>query len=78
MSDGINIWNGMSAAEAREQGMKLPDNIPDCAMLTLELDPESMLSVQEDGHRLPSIKFSLRTRWSWVTVTGIVETSSGE
>jgi hypothetical protein len=65
----VKAYPGMSAGEARANGIVVADSVPDCA--TIELDPEGepVITVGDDR----TINISLPTRWRWVTIKGIID-----
>ena len=56
---------GMYAGEARELGLEVPENVPDCAKLE-PLDIR-MLNVEDGGSEQVVINLEVDVEWRWVT-----------
>jgi hypothetical protein len=68
---------GISALAARDLGLEVPDNVPDCAVLELK-DIECLehstgdISDADRAHRWLGFEFKAHVAWSWVSIDGTV------
>jgi len=59
---------GMSAIEARNEGLNVPDDVPDCAELKLSHD-EDAIEVSQDSIDPMKMNITVAMHWSWVDFT---------
>lgn len=64
---------GMSAGEARAEGVPVDTVIPDCAELTLIVVDASDVRVSASEGSHINIQIPVRPEWSWVEVTAILK-----
>lgn len=73
----MTLQIGMSAADARAQGIPVDAEVPDCAVLTSILgDAENIQASTGEGSRI-SLQIPVRPGWSWVSVTAELKQEGG-
>jgi len=59
---------GMSAMEARNEGLNVPDDVPDCAYLKLNQGADAV-DVTVDAADPTKMNITIGMHWSWVSFT---------